>query len=105
MATDKLSLATLGDIGNGAARVTIDDQINRAVADTVARGKHDGKKRQVQIIVELELGEDETIIARAFAVFKPPPFFGGASRGEVSEKRGGPAEMLFDLAEADGEAA
>lgn len=99
MATDKLCCETIGDLGNGQTRDIVNEQINRAVTDTFARGS-DGKKRVVTIQIEMEL-DGETIIARAFALFKPPPFFAGASRGEVQEQRGGPVQLLFDLAESE----
>ena len=98
MATDKLCTATIGDLGNGSARQVIDEQLTRAVADTIARGT-DGKPRRVTIQVEIELVEEGQLIARAFAQFKPPPFYAGASRGDAAERKNEPPAMLFELAE------
>lgn len=53
MSLQTLSLATLGDLDRGAAGVAINHAIKTAIADTVDRGKEDGKARKVTITLEI----------------------------------------------------
>jgi hypothetical protein len=91
----ELTCNAIGDIGKGTARITIDDQLRRAIADTNARGQ-DGKVRKVKIEIVMTLDDDEIVFA-ASALFAPPAFVSDHSRGTVGKGQA----LLFDLAEEE----
>lgn len=88
-----LSLATLGELDNGAARAIIDSAINRAIDDIDDRGD-DEKPRKVVITIELEKLENGLVSARVDAKTNVPAYQTAATFAKIS-KRQGEIGLLF----------
>ncbi len=100
-----LTAKTIGEIGEGDAAEQINEQLKRAIADTLRRGREDGTKRVVTIKVTLEYaGEvdgNDQYRASLSAAFAPPPFVAKPTLGEIdAAAKYGPA-LLFDMAEVE----
>jgi phage protein U len=70
---NKLTLETLGDLDNGAARAQINRAIDAALTDLEERGD-DGKPRKVAVTLQLDRTDDGTVIAQVGAKTVLPPF-------------------------------
>lgn len=87
MALVSLSIDSIGDLNHGAARLLIQREIDRAVADLDDRGDEDGKPRKVVIQVELTRDKD-FIVATVAAEAKLPPRRTGGTSAEIRAKDG-----------------
>jgi len=99
MAQEILSIDNLGDLSNGAARLMIDREIYKAVADLYDRGNEDGKPRIVSINLEITLKGDIVLAAVRCGV-KLPPMQSGNTVAEV-RRRGNEDVLLFQTLNAD----
>jgi hypothetical protein len=77
-----LSLNTLGDLSNGAARHIIDAALKAALRDTEDRGA-DNKVRTVTIQIELKKLNDESITAAVKAKPTLPPYLTGPTIANI----------------------
>ena len=73
MAQATITLETIGDLDGGAAALTINNAIHRAVADLYDRGEEDGKTRKVAINLDLTI-KSGIVVADVLAEAKLPPY-------------------------------
>lgn len=95
-----LSLDSLGDLDNGAARLMIDRALAAAVADLDDRGD-DGKARKVVITLELKRTEGGLVVSHVQAKAAVPVYRTAGTLGKLRQKKGGQAALDFQQHAAD----
>lgn len=89
MAKLQLSLDTLGELDRGAARLLIDREIQRAVADLEDRGEEDGKARKVNISLEMVV-KDGLAVVQLNCESKLPSYRSNLTAGNIKVNAGKP---------------
>lgn len=100
MAIKPLSLESLGEVGDGGAKLIIDNEIAVAVRDTDDRGE-DGKPRKVVIEVTLEKQDSGLVEVSVFAQAKLPPRRTHATVTRPKNREGKVALMFSQFAQDD----
>lgn len=95
-----ITIDTLGDLHHGAARLAINAEIARAVADIDDRGD-DGKERKVTVELSLQKMDDALTVALIRCQAKLPPRQTAATVAKIQYKNG-EAQLAFqDMAPED----
>lgn len=95
MAKLPLTLDTLGEVDQGAARLIVDREIARAIEDLDDRGE-DGKPRKVVIQLTLEKQTNGLVEAHVEVQARIPPRRTAATVGLVQKQRGkAQSELVF----------
>jgi len=89
-----LTLATLGDLADGAARIIIDAAIRDAIADLEDRGQEDEKPRKAVITLTFSMLDNGMVDTKVEAVTKAPARRTPATIGNIRVE-GGKAKMIF----------
>lgn len=90
-----ITLANVGELDHGSARLVIDDAIRAAVADVDDRGQ-DGKPRTVVVTLTLQKVEgSDTISAHVEAEARVPKRRTGRTFATVGRLGGGEVGLLF----------
>lgn len=97
MAKEILTLDTIGDLDEGRARLAVNRELDRAVADLLDRGTEDGKTRKVVIQLELTTKEG-LIVCQVQAQAKLPPLKSGATAAETGYQKGKEVLAFQELA-------
>lgn len=91
MAKVSLSLATLGDLSDGRARLVIDHAISRAMKDLEDRGD-DGKPRKVVVTLEMVKEPNSSAVTMdVTAEFRSPAYRTPATVGNLPISAGEPS--------------
>jgi hypothetical protein len=88
-----LCAATIGDLDDGAAKVSIDQAIASALRDLEERGQ-DEKPRKVVMTLVLEKTESGLVECHLQVICKAPPVRTGGVIGKIETRRG-QAQLLF----------
>lgn len=94
-----LTIDSLGELDNGAARAIINAAIKSAVSDLDDRGE-DGKARSVVITLEMGRLDNGLVASHVSAQVKLPPRRTASTLGMV-QTRGGQSDVLFQTMAPD----
>lgn len=86
MAQRTLTIDTLGDLDNEAARAIVNRAIALAVSDLDDRGS-DGKPRKVVITLELTLADNGLVVGHVEAQAKAPAFRTHGTLGKLRRRK------------------
>lgn len=94
-----LTIDTMGELDNGAARAIVNAAIKAAVADLDDRGE-DGKSRSVVITLEMGRLDNGLVASHVSAQVKLPARRTNSTLGMV-QTRGGQSDVLFQTLAPD----
>ena len=100
MPLSPLSIDTIGELHDGAARIAINRELAKMFSDLEDRGPEDRKPRTVVITVEAVYAAEGEFFVTAQAKANLPPFRTGETRAQIRQVNGQPA-LAFQTMNAE----